>query len=173
MSLVSDTQSGFESSVDSSVGVNTLQAKPLESQGSFPRTGRDFSLLHSMQTDYEDYLPFYPALALRGKQLRHETAESLLCTGRAEVKNVLSPVSYTYLSGTVPTLMSSRYPAYLLYQTRIIHGSVVIAKCTAECSPLSCQFLLLCFPSSSTCVPISAFQVIGMLCNVPQVVLIH
>ena len=44
MSLGSDTQSGFDSSVDSSVDVNTLQAEPLESQGLFPRRGRVFSL---------------------------------------------------------------------------------------------------------------------------------
>jgi hypothetical protein len=60
MSLGSGTQSGFDSSADSSVGVNTLQAEPLESQGLVPGRSRDFSLLCSMQNDYEDYLPSYP-----------------------------------------------------------------------------------------------------------------
>lgn len=60
MSLGSDTLSGFDSSADSSVSVNAVQAEQLESQGLVPRRGRDFSLLRSMQNDYEDYLPFYP-----------------------------------------------------------------------------------------------------------------
>jgi len=59
VSLCSDTQSGFDPTVDSSVGVNTLQAELLESQGLVFRRGRDFSLLHSMQNDHEDYLPSY------------------------------------------------------------------------------------------------------------------
>jgi hypothetical protein len=91
MSLGSDTHSGFDLSVDSSVGVNTLQAEPLESQGLVPRRGRDFSLLRSMQNDYEDYLPPYPKgtsnSCPEGKQLGMKL-QSLLCNGMAEVKNV-------------------------------------------------------------------------------------
>jgi hypothetical protein len=100
MSLGSDTQSGFDPSVDSSVGVNTLQAEPLESQGLVPRRGSNFSLLRSMQKGYEDYLPSYPKGTSNsysdGKQLGMKL-QSRLCSGMAEVKNVwsyTSPVPY-------------------------------------------------------------------------------
>ena len=76
MHLVGDsylTQSGFDPRVDSSVGVNTVQAEPLESQGLVPRKGRVFSLLCSMLNDSEDYLPSHPKGASNscpeGKQL--------------------------------------------------------------------------------------------------------
>jgi len=56
-----------------------------------PRRGRDFSLLRSMQNDYDDYLPSYPKGAINscpeGKQLGMD-CRVISMQWMAEVKNV-------------------------------------------------------------------------------------